>query len=164
MSALQFEVSQGFHPPFSGNLRADEELNLRKEDFKQLIDDFFKDKDITPLRQLTATPPFPTPQVLAQFSSKAYRDYEPGETDAQYETRLALPDGWKLLTTASNGSKANGYFGAAYWHPEHQQVVIAHRGTKLSNLGAQWTDVVGVMFKKHVPQMCSASTYAHKVV
>jgi len=74
--------------------------------------------------------------VLAQFVSKTHTDYKTGETDAQYETRLALPDGWKVLTTAFNGSKTNGYFGAAYWHPEHQQVVIAHRGTKLTNLGA----------------------------
>ena len=74
---------------------------------------FFKVKVVTPLSQLTATPPFPTPHVLAQFASKTYTDYKVRETDAQYETRLALPDGWKLLTTASNGSVTNGYFGAA---------------------------------------------------
>jgi hypothetical protein len=80
--------------------------------------------------------------VLAQFAFKAYEDYKVGETDAQYETRLALPVGWKLLTTASNGSNDNGYFGAAYWHPEHQQVVIAYQSTKLTNMGAVFTDVV----------------------
>jgi len=73
---------------------------------------------------------------MAQFASKTYTDYKTRKTDAQYEKWLALPDGWKLLNTASNGSKTNGYFGAAYWHPEHQQVVIAHRGTKLTNLVA----------------------------
>jgi hypothetical protein len=109
-----------------------------------LIEEFYKDKDITPLSQLTATPAFPTPYMLAQFASKAYEDLKTGETDAQYKTRLALLDGWKLLTTASNSSKTNGYFGATYWHPEHQQVVIAHRGAKLTKLGALWTDVVGV--------------------
>jgi len=31
--------------------------------------------------------------------------------------------------------------------------VIAHRGTKPTNLGALWTDVFGVVFKHHVPQM-----------
>jgi len=151
-------------PPFSGELSVDEELKLSHENFKQTIDDFFLDKNITPLSQLKATPAFPTPHVLAQFASKVYTDYKRRETDAQYETRLALPDGWKLLTTASNSSKANGYFGAAYWHPEHQQVVIAHRGTKLTNSGAVLTDVVGVMFKDHVSQMGSASNFAHKVV
>ena len=150
--------------PFCEELRVDEELKLSDENFKQTIDDFFKDKDISPSSQLTATPAFPTPHVLAHFAYKAYKDYKSRETDAQYETGLALPHGWKLLTTASNGSKANGYFGAAYWNPDNQQVLIAHRGTKLTNFGAIFTDVVGVMFKRHVPQMSSASTFAHKVV
>ena len=104
---------------------------------------FFKGKILTPLSQLTATPTFPTPHVLAQFAFKAYEDYKKSETDTQYETRLALPDCWKLLTTASNGNTTNGYFGAAYCHPEHLQVVIAHRGTALTNLGALWTDLKG---------------------
>jgi hypothetical protein len=150
--------------PFSGKLGVDEELKLSNENFNEKIDDFFKDKNITPLSQLTATPPFPTPHVLAQFASKAYRDYKSRETDAQYETRLVLPDGWKLLTTASNSSKTNGYFGAADWHPEHQQVVIAHRGTDPTNVGALWTDLKGVLLNHFVPQMESASTFAHKVV
>ena len=151
-------------PPFSGSISVDERLKLSNANFKQTIDDFFKDRNISPLSQLTATPPFPTPHVLAQFASKTYTDYRTGETDAHYETRLALPDGWKLLTTASNSSKTNSYFGVAYWHPNDQQVVIAHRGTELTNLGALWTDLVGVLFKRHVPQMGSASTFAHKVV
>ena len=102
--------------------------------------------------------------MLAQFASKAYEDYKTEETDAQYETRLALPDGWKLLTTASNDSKTNGYFGAAYWHPEHQHVVIAHRGTDPTNVGAMWTDLKGVVCNNYVRQMESAGTFAHKVV
>jgi len=151
-------------PPFSENLIVDKKLKLSHENFNQTIDYFFSDKNITPLSQLTATPNFPTPHLLAQFASKVYTDYKTGETDAQYEIRLDLPDGWKLLTTASNVSKANGYFGAAYWHPEHQHIVIAHRGTKLKNLGVEFTDVVRVMFKNRVPEMCSASTFTHKVV
>jgi len=151
-------------PPFSGKLSVDENLKFRNETFKQTIDDFFKEKYITSLGQLTSTPAFPTPHVLAQFAFKTYADYKTQETDAQYETRLALPDGWKLLTTASNSSRKNGYFGAAYWHPEHQQVVIAHRGTKFTNLGAIFADLVGVIFKHHVPQMVSASTFVHKVI
>ena len=125
---------------------------------------FFKGIVVPPLSQLTATPPFPTPHVLAQFAYKAYEDYTAGEPDAQYETRLALPDGWKLLTTASNRNTSNGYFGAAYWHPEHLQVVVAHRGTVPTNVGALWADLFGVIFKHHVPQMESASTFTHKVV
>ena len=101
-------------PPLYKKLGVDERLILSCKDFLQSVDDFFKHKNITPLSQLTATPPFPTPHVLAQFASKAYTGYKTGQTDAQYEIRLALPDGWKLLTTAYNGSKANNYFGAAY--------------------------------------------------
>jgi len=149
---------------FSGELMVDKELKLSRENFIQPIEDFFRHKNITPLSQITATPPFPTPHVLAQFASKAYTDYQTRETDAQYETRLALPDGWKLLTTASNVTTTNGYFGAAYWHPEYQQVVIAHRGTDPTNLGALLADLKGVFFNKYVQQMQSASTFAHKVV
>jgi hypothetical protein len=154
---------QSVLPPFPGELSVDTELKFSHENFKQTIDDFFKDKNVTPLSQLTSTPPFPTPHMLAQFAYKAYTNYEKRETDAQYETRLALPDGWKLLTTASNTSIGNGYFGAAYWHSEHQHVVIAHRGTALSNLGAVWTDLRGILHNHYVSQMESASTFAHKV-
>jgi len=151
-------------PPLYKKLGVDERLILSCKDFLQSVDDFFKHKNITPLSQLTATPPFPTPHVLAQFASKAYTDYKTGEIDAQYETRLALPEGWKLLTTASNITKTNGYFGAAYWHPEHQQVVVAHRGTKPTSIGALWTDLKGVVLNDYVRQMESASTFAHEVV
>jgi len=151
-------------PPFCGKLNVDEKLNLSNNNFKQLIEEFYTHKNTTPPSQLTVTHAFPTPYLLSQFASKAYTDYKKRETDAQYETRLQLSDGWKLLTTASNFRRKNGYFGAACWHPEHQQVVIAHRGTDPTNLGALWTDVAGVVFKHHVPQMSSASTFAHKVV
>jgi len=33
-------------------------------------------KNITPLSQLTPTPAFPKPLVLAYFASKTYTDYE----------------------------------------------------------------------------------------
>jgi hypothetical protein len=122
-----------FLPPFSGGLSVDGKLKLSHENFNHSIHDFFRDKSITPLSQLKETPAFPSPYVLAQFAAKAYEEYKRRDTDTQYETRLALPEGWKLLTTASNDGICNGYFGAAYWHPEHQQVVIAHRGTDPKN-------------------------------
>jgi hypothetical protein len=155
---------QSVLPPFSGKLSVDGKIELRNEMFKQTIDAFLKHKNITPIRQLRETPALPTPYVLAQFANKAYTDYERRETDAQYEIRLALPDGWKLLTTASNPGMSNGYFGAAYWHPGHQHFVIAHRGTDPKKWGAVWTDVKGVLRNKYVRQMESASTFAHKVV
>ena len=45
-------------------------------DFKNTKEDFLKGKRLTLLRQLTATPAFPTPHVLAQFASKAYTNYK----------------------------------------------------------------------------------------
>jgi hypothetical protein len=46
----------------------------------------------------------------------------------------------------------------------HHQVVIGHRDKELKSLGAYFTDVVGVLFKHHVLQMCSSSTFAYQVV
>jgi hypothetical protein len=164
-------ASQSYQPggrtlvwPFSGTLGEDKELKLSCENFKQSIDYFYEEIDTTPLSQLTATPPFPTPYVLAQLANKTYTDYKKRETDAQYETRLALPNGWMLLTTASNVRWTNGYYGASYWHPERQQVVIVHRGIKPTKFGALWTDLFGVRLQNRVPQMGSACTFAHKVV
>jgi hypothetical protein len=139
--------------PFCEELRVDEELNFSHKSFHHSNEDFLKNKVITALSQLTAMPPFPTPHVLAQFASKTYTDYKTGETDTQYQTRLDLPNGWKLLMTASNIRWNNGYFGAACWHSENQQGVIAHRGTKLTNFGSLSTDAVGVVFENHVSQM-----------
>jgi hypothetical protein len=42
--------------------------------------------------------------------------------------------------------------------------VIAHRGIKITKVGALWTDLVSVEFEKYVPQIRSASTFANKVV
>jgi hypothetical protein len=157
-------AQQSILPPFLGALRKDDKLKLSQENFKESVDNAFRNKDINLVAQLTTTPTFPTPYVLAQFASKAYKDYKRRETYADYEKRLTLPDGWKLLTTASNTKTNTGYFGAAYWHPEYQQVVIAHRGTKLKTCGAAWTDIKGVLFKHYVKQMDSATTFAHKIV
>jgi len=62
--------------PFSGELRVDDKIKLSNANLKQTIHDFFEDKIITTLSQLTSTPTFPTPHVLAQFASKAYTDCE----------------------------------------------------------------------------------------
>jgi len=68
-------------PPFSVKLSVDEQLKLSKNEFKQTIYDSLKHQNLTPLSQLTATPSFPTPHVLAQFASKAYTDYKKRETE-----------------------------------------------------------------------------------
>ena len=129
-------------PPFSGKLVVDTELKLSHDDFKKSFDEFYGNKQLSPIDQLKVTPPYPTPHVLAQFANMAYRDYKHGDPKP--------PEGWKLLTTASHFGMMNGYFGIAYWHPEHQQVVIAHRGTDIKNFGALVTDVEGVLFNNYV--------------
>jgi hypothetical protein len=143
-------------PPFSGILTIDTKLKLSNGDFKQSIEYFYENKQLSAVDQLKATPPYPTPHVLAQFASMAYRDCKHGDPEP--------PDGWQLLTTASHFGMTNGYYGAAYWHREHQQVVITHRGTDIKNVGAVVTDVKGVLRNKYVNQMRSASTFANKVV
>jgi len=143
-------------PPFSEKLKVDKQLKLSHNDFKQSIEKFYANKHLSPTDQLKATPPYPTPHVLAQFASMAYRDFKHAEPKP--------PEGWQLLTTASHFGIKNGYFGTAYWHPEHQQVVIAHRGTDIKNVGALVTDVKGVLFNNYVNQMSSASTFASKVI
>jgi hypothetical protein len=125
-------------PPFSGNLTVDKKLNLSTENFKQTIKEFHDNKQLSAIDQLKATPPYPTPHVLAQFANMAYKDCKPENPEP--------PEGWQFLTTASHFGIKNGYFGAAYWHPEHQQVVIAHRGTDTNKVGALVTDIKDVFF------------------
>jgi hypothetical protein len=149
--------------PFSEKLRVDEKLKLSRENFISRSKISSK-KDISPLKPTHSnTHFFHTPRAGPVCLQSIHRQ-KTGETETQYETRLTLTDDWKLLTTASNSRWNNGYFGAAYWHPEHQQVVIAHRGTKLTNFGSLWTDAVGVVFENHVLHMGSASTFELKVV
>jgi len=96
-------------PPFSGTLTIDTELKLSHDDFKQSIEEFYGNKYLCTINQLKETPAYPTPHVLAQFASMAYRDF--------IHEDLKPPDSWKLLTTASHFGIKNGYFRKAYWHP-----------------------------------------------
>jgi len=147
-----------FLTPFSRELIVDTGLKLSYEDFEQSLEKFYENEELSAIDQLEATPPYPTPHVLAQFASKAYADNQ--------QAKPKPPAGWKLLTTASNSK--NGYFGIAYLHPKYQQVVIAHRGTDSNNLVTLIkdvdTDIRGVLFNKFVDQMSSAITFANKVV
>ncbi|CAK9252297.1 unnamed protein product [Sphagnum jensenii] len=133
---------QSILPPFSGNLPVDKDLELSHDNFKQSIKTLVKKERSSDTVLLNSVPPYPTPYLLAQFASLAYQNYLSSEHDRDYEKRLA-PSGWKLLTTAVNKQTTNGYFGAAYWHPERQHVVIAYFGTQLKNLGADWADLKG---------------------
>jgi hypothetical protein len=66
---------------------------LSKEELKQTIYDFFK-KIHNPPQPTHSNTRFPHTTIAGQFAFKSYTDNKTGETDAQYETRLALPDGW----------------------------------------------------------------------
>jgi len=156
VAACRKQIASTVLPPFSGKLTVDKDLNFSNENFKQSIKKVHENKQLSTIDQLKATPPYPTPQVLAQFANMVYKDCSPEKPEP--------PHGWKFLTAASHFGKKNGYFGAAYWHPERQQVVIAHRGTDVKNIGALVTDLKGVLFNNYVEQMNSASTFAKKVV
>jgi hypothetical protein len=56
---------------------------------KKSIDSLYANKQLSGKYQLTATPPYPTPHMLAQFASMAYCDCKHGEPKAS--------EAWKLL-------------------------------------------------------------------
>jgi len=179
-------------PPFSKKLKVDKKLKLSHKDFKQTIKEFHDKKELSAIEQLIAPPPCPTPYVLAHFAKIAYSDCKPEEPVEQLQATPPYPtpnllaqfsslaycdckigdpkplEGWKFLTTASHFGIGNGYFGTAYWHPEHQQVVIAHRGTDTNSFIAflkdLYSDIKGVVRNKYDDQMNSASTFANNVV
>lgn len=98
--------------------------------------------------------PFPDEEVLADFALLAY---------TECRSELNLPDDWCLLTTAYNKSWLNGYFGCAIWNSSEQHIVIAHRGTGLTNLGAIWADGIGIYCNRYTDHMCSAITFADDI-
>lgn len=139
---------------FTESLNVDSKLQLTCEDIVSEIRQQIKLVNDSNLEKLQNVREFPTPAVLSRLSWKAYEDGE----------KECLPDGWQLLTTACNKHIANGYFGAAFLHPENLHVVVSHRGTELNNLGAVVADLAGIVFNNCGGQMESACTFADKVV
>lgn len=101
----------------SESLNVDKKLILSCENLLDEIRGKIKVEKLSIDAKLKAARAFPTAAVLATFSLKVYESLEGAE----------MPDGWMLLTTAANKEIANGYFGAAFWHPEQHRVIIAHR-------------------------------------
>ncbi|KAI2800759.1 hypothetical protein BLOT_012331 [Blomia tropicalis] len=124
-------------PPISSKIKVDSDLTYTSDRYAPV----FNEKDKVKQR------------------IKIYSDYK-DKTKANY---INLSDGWKFLTTAENTSKLNGYFGATFWNPEREQVVIAHRGTELTNIGAVWTDIQSIYRNKVASQISSAITFSHYV-
>lgn len=135
----------------------DHGLLLERSEVK-LIDSLLESSAEHPLDILDKDP-HPSDLTLALFSAAVYEEKKLRETVADYGKRLDLPSGWCLLATGSNPGRTNGYFGAAYVHTELQQVVVAHRGTLLSNTGALFTDVSGICWNKYTSCMNSALTF-----
>ncbi|KAJ6215377.1 hypothetical protein RDWZM_009877 [Blomia tropicalis] len=96
-----------------------------------------------------------------RYLRKTHKDST--EIDLPNLNEVISNSGWKFLITAENLSTSNGYFGATFWNPERQQVVIAHRGTSPTNLGALWTDIQSIYGNKVSPQISSAVTFSHYV-
>ena len=69
--------------------------------------------DIILLSKITATPAFPKSYVLVPLTSKAYKDLSVRETNAQYETELALPSR-KLMSLTSKIFATNFVSSAAF--------------------------------------------------
>ncbi|KAB0795933.1 hypothetical protein PPYR_09994 [Photinus pyralis] len=98
--------------------------------------------------------PFPSDYVLALFADLAYQDSP---------SKRQLPQDWMLLTTVHNKKTSNGYFGAAFWNPTLRHIVVAHRGTRLSNIGALFSDVKLASNSIKTNQSESAATFVHLV-
>ncbi|KAI2800886.1 hypothetical protein BLOT_012461 [Blomia tropicalis] len=138
---------------FSTNAPEFNEINVVKHIKKQLEKRSYVD-------QFKRETSYLFPYNMCMFASIVYNDYQ-DEGKAKYIKNL--PKGWKLLTTAKNTSTLNGYFGATFWNLEREQVVIAHRGTEITNIGAVWTDIQSIYGNKVSPQMSSAVTFTHHV-
>lgn len=136
------------------SLKVDSKLVLSCESLVEEIRQNIKVENLPIIDKLKATLEFPSAAFLATFSLKVYENLEKEE----------IPDGWKLLTTAANKELANGYYGAAFWHPEQHRMIVAHRGTELNNIGAVVADIVGIVGNNCGGQMESACTFGEKVV
>ncbi|KAI2802404.1 hypothetical protein BLOT_009853 [Blomia tropicalis] len=101
------------------------------------------------------------PYIMCKFADIVYSNYKDGGVNKKYVENF--PEGWKFLITAENNSWGNGYFGATFWNPESEQVVIAHRGTTKTSSGAVWTDIKSIYGNKVTSQISSAVTFSHYV-
>lgn len=138
------------------SLNVDTQLQLSCDDLaNELRRNIVPAKALTSAERLKKIKEFPSAALMSRF---AWKVYEEGVTHE-------LPEGWKELTTASNNDfTLNGYYGAAYWHPENHFLVVAHRGTELNNVGAVVADIAGIVFNNCGGQMESACTFTEAVV
>ncbi|KAI2800837.1 hypothetical protein BLOT_012409 [Blomia tropicalis] len=171
LNAVETNESDIF-PPYCKKIKVDLELRYpndlfelnfdeSKNELKQYLKNVLEQR--TPKDPLDREAIYPLPYHLCMIASKVYQDYNSKEKKKYELNEEGLPSGWELLTIASNPSLSNGYFGAAFWHPEREQVIIAHRGTEPKNVGALWTDFKSVLKNDVSSQINSAVTFTHHV-
>lgn len=136
-------------------LNVDDKLQLSCNDLVDAIRQQIKTNRLSKEEKLKTIGAYPLPGIFATFSWRAYDTFE---------KEVPLPEGWKLLTTATNKDIANGYFGAAFWNPESHHMVVAHRGTEVNNVGAVVADIAGIVFNNYGGQMESACTFVDQIV
>jgi len=115
-------------------------VKIEQWNFKQTIDDFFKDNIITPLSQLAATLPFPNRMCWTSYSSKHTKTTKL-DTDAQYEIRLDLPS-WKLISPSS--LRILYLLLQSVNNSEHCTLC------RLCNIAAVWTSVLVIFLKFYI--------------
>ncbi|KAI2795519.1 hypothetical protein BLOT_016487 [Blomia tropicalis] len=150
-------------PLFSGKIIVDSELTYskleidEKDNVKHYIKNILKERPI--FNPLNKSSSFLHPYHACLFASKVDFDYDE-MIKAKY---VGLPEGWKLLTTASNFSVFNGYFGAVFWHPINEQVIIVHQGSEQETPKLHWANFLSLYGKKVFNQIDSAVTFSHHV-
>lgn len=149
-------VDEGFKQPLSTNLTVDKDLHIGNKLFANLL--MACNNSSRSKAETLKLEPFPASKIMALFALLVYCE-KGNKSDAEYEKSIELPEGWTLLTTASNTNKLNGYFGAAFLNSSLQQVVVAHRGTVPGNPGSWWTNFIGIVWNKNAPRMNSAVTF-----
>ncbi|GAB6020605.1 hypothetical protein CHUAL_003282 [Chamberlinius hualienensis] len=98
---------------------------------------------------------FPTDYDMANLAYYAYKD---NSNEKNWH------NDWRFLLSAKHSGITNGYYGDLFYNIKQRQIVLAHRGTKLSNIGALYTDYRGVYQTKIVPQISTALTFTSLVV
>ncbi|KAI2795582.1 hypothetical protein BLOT_016629 [Blomia tropicalis] len=119
-------------PPISKKIKVDLDLKFtsdwyvpefnEKDMVKQHIKNFSGNR--SNVDQFKRETSYLFPYNMCKFADIVYYDYK---DEGKEKYIKSLPKGWRLLATARNPYKWNGYFGATFWHPEREQVVIAHR-------------------------------------
>jgi len=69
--------------------------------------------------------------------------------------------GFRVLCVATNLKSGNGYYGVAFINQNAGQIILSHRGTKLTYWGAVKTDFLSIFGGKNTPQVSSAMTFAN---